>query len=433
MLAPQIDKELLKQRKHSLWTEIPAVVSQSQEVIEEECKAEILQQIQEEIEKETGEKPDHKEVLRRYQPTMTSIMVGLDKKELQEAEEKAKRWTNQAPDAAVEAKMARKKGEKMVKSFAKEMYIQASMRVFVLGSWKDEKGSLLTSGFDFNEQLNQDEDQDVTLLGGTWWVPKPHHEFDLDCLGSPILPELEDLTIEMKKAMIRPFLTIYYRKYCGKLKVLVPWSDIMKGQSRFISSTYLPDNTNILEPSKLLSKDTNAILNFWWERQETQVGPTFMFKGWIDDKGQMHSPVAEDESDSDADDESPRPRPRRKPLATRRIIKRPCVSSTEEESEKTEAEASPPAVTQYQKGHTYAEYSDRSIDRPTDKSLKVPPQPRPLILHISSQRVFARKVKAAKVATSVPLDPPAKGTRSNSETLRTTRTRQKPKRYNDYI
>ncbi|KAG1732465.1 hypothetical protein EDD22DRAFT_960363 [Suillus occidentalis] len=222
-------------------------------------------------------------------------MLGLDKKELQEAEKKAERWMNQAPDAAVQTKTARKKGEKMIKSFAKEMYIQASMRVFILSSWKDEKGSLLTSGFNFNEQLgkssnfmkgkdwqailpawedfigdafDQDEDQDVTLLGGTQRIPKPYHEFDLDRSGSPILPELEDLTLEMKKAMIQSFLTIHYRKCCGKLKVPVPWSDIMKGQSRFISSTYLPDDTKVLEPSKLLHKDANAILDFWWDRQE---------------------------------------------------------------------------------------------------------------------------------------------------------------------
>jgi hypothetical protein len=136
----------------------------------------------------------------------------------------------------------------------------------------------------------------------------------------------------------------------------------MKGQSRFISSTYLPDDTKILEPSKLLSKDANAILNFWWDRQETQVGPTFMFKGWIDDKGKMHSPVAEDESDRDADDESPRPRPTRKPTATRRITKRPRVSSTEEESEKTDAEVSPPTVTKRQQDRTHAEDSDWSSD-----------------------------------------------------------------------
>ncbi|KAG2114324.1 uncharacterized protein F5147DRAFT_570696, partial [Suillus discolor] len=145
-------------------------------VIEEQRKADILQQIHEEIEEETGQKPAQKEVLRRYQPTMTAIMKGLDDNELEEARAKADEWTNRAPDPAVQAKTAKKKGEKMIKHFAKEMFTQAGMRLFVLGSWKDEKGGLLTSGqvhsvnrsvgrsgivltlsgrFDFNEHLGR--------------------------------------------------------------------------------------------------------------------------------------------------------------------------------------------------------------------------------------------------------------------------------------
>ncbi|KAG1844900.1 hypothetical protein C8R48DRAFT_617679, partial [Suillus tomentosus] len=115
-------------------------------VIEEERKADILQQIHEEIEEETGQKPEQKEVLRRYQPTMTAIMKGLNDDELEEARAKADQWTNQAPDPVVQARTAKKKGEKMIKHFAKEMFTQAGMRLFVLGSWKDEKGGLLTSG-----------------------------------------------------------------------------------------------------------------------------------------------------------------------------------------------------------------------------------------------------------------------------------------------
>ncbi|KAG2741879.1 hypothetical protein P692DRAFT_201871297 [Suillus brevipes Sb2] len=268
-----------------------------------------------------------------------------------------------------------------------------------------------------------------------------------------------------------------------------------------------------------------------------------MFKGWIDDKSPKMNltPVAEDESDHDADDESPRPRPTRKPTATRRITKRPRVSSTEEESEKTDAEVSPPTVTKPQQDRTHAEDSDRSSDRPTDKRLDAgsrahegrptvshhrgtptaktlhsahqvrgesddannlansshrstdvgnrtrafgPSSTRrggatrrgddthrdgetrrglehifdlPMVQEPSLMRTTAardvspatqakkprnlpaprepspRKAKAAKVAAALPLNPPAKGTRSNAETSHTTRTRQKPKRYNDYI
>ncbi|KAG1841513.1 hypothetical protein F4604DRAFT_1939439 [Suillus subluteus] len=237
VLAPKMDKELLKERKY----------------------AEILQQIQKEIEEETGEKPAHKEVLRRYQPTMMAIMHWLDKKELQEAEAKADKWTNQAPDAAVQAKTARKKGEKWFdfneqlgkgSSFMKGKDWQA-----ILPVWEEFIGD----AFDHNQ------DQDATLLRGTWRVPKPYHEFKLDHSGLLMLPEMDNLSLKTKKAMIRSSLTIHYRTCCGKPKVPVPWSDIMKGQSRFISSTYLPDDTKILEPSKMLHTDANAILDFWWD------------------------------------------------------------------------------------------------------------------------------------------------------------------------
>ncbi|KAG1787531.1 uncharacterized protein HD556DRAFT_1448719 [Suillus plorans] len=403
LLAPKMDQELLKQRKekyrqwfhnhkkHKANAKAPMKLQKkwmARWVIEEQWKADILQQIHEEIEEETGQKPGQKEVLRRYQPTMTAIMKGLNENELKEAWVKADEWTNQAPDAAVQAKTAKKKGEKMIKHFTKEMFTQAGMRLFVLGSWKDEKGSLLTSGqidsvgqFDFNEHLgmgssfmkckdwqvilpawedfigdafNQDQDQDGTLLGGTHQVPKPHYEFDLDRMGLPMLPDIEDVSLDTKKGMIQSFLTIHYRICCGKLKVPVPWSDIMKGQSRFISSTYLPDDAKIMEPSKMHWDEANALLECWLDRQDNQVGLTLKFKAWIDDKGKMHPPVGEEseESDGDADDEGVWPRPTKTSSATTalslvgiakrqlRFIKRVHVSSTEEESNNTDADVS---------------------------------------------------------------------------------------------
>ncbi|KAG1885420.1 hypothetical protein F4604DRAFT_1675991 [Suillus subluteus] len=407
VLAPKMDKELLKERKYTYqqWfhnhkkvqtnSKAPTKPKKkwtAQRVIEEECKAKILQQIQEEIEEETGEKPAHKKVLRRYQPTMTAIMHRLDKKELQEAEAKADKWTNQAPDAAVQAKTARKKGEKMVKNFAKEMFTQAGMRVFVLGSWMDEKGGLLTSGFDFNEQLGKGS----SFMKGKDWqaILLVWEEF----IGDAFDQEGNDSVI--------PYHSL--QNMLWKAQVPVPWSDIMKGQSRFISSTYLPDDTKILEPSKMLRTDANAILDFWWDRQETQVGPTFKFKAWMDEKGRMRSPVAEDESDGDADDESTSTRPTRKPSATTTSsltsipkgqlssTKRPYISLTEEECEKTEAEASPPAVQQCLHRHANAEDTDRSDDQPVPKSFGNPLKPA-MLPAPSAQGQLAGVWKLAKV------------------------------------
>ncbi|KAG2367547.1 hypothetical protein BDR07DRAFT_1372704 [Suillus spraguei] len=121
-------------------------------------------------------------------------------------------------------------------------------------------------------------------------------------MGLPMLPDIEGFSLDTKKGMIRSILTIHYRICCGKTKVPVPWNDIMKGQSRFISSTYLPDTTKIVDPSKMQWDEANAVLECWLHRQDNQVGLTFKFKVWIDDKGKMHPPVSEESDDSDGDD-----------------------------------------------------------------------------------------------------------------------------------
>ncbi|KAG1801760.1 hypothetical protein EV424DRAFT_1351885 [Suillus variegatus] len=423
ILAPKMDQELLKQRKekyrqwfhnhkkHKANAKVPIKLQKkwtARQVIEEQRKADILQQIHEEIEEETGQKPGQKEVFRRYQPTMMAIMKGLDKNELEEAQAKADEWTNRAPDAAVQAKTAKKKGEKMVKHFAKEMFTQAGMRR--AACLPPGKLFWSTGRFDFNEHLgrgssfmkckdwqvilpawedyigdefNQDQDQDGTLLGGTRRVPKPYYEFDLDRMGLPMLPDIEGASLETKKGMIWSFLTIHYRICCGKLKVPVPWSDIMKGQSRFISSLYLPDNTKLTDPSKLQRDEADTLLECWLARQDTQVGPTLKFKAWIDDKGKMHPPVSEEsqESDGDADDEGMWPRPTKTSSATTalplfgitehqpRFIKRVHISSADEASDNTDADLSHPKVNVHTHNHArkganarYSEHMGRQSD-----------------------------------------------------------------------
>ncbi|KAG2116992.1 uncharacterized protein F5147DRAFT_768379 [Suillus discolor] len=427
LLAPKMDQELLKQRKekyrqwfhnykkHKANAKAPMKLQKkwtARRVIEEQHKADILQQIHEEIEDETGQKPEQKEIFRRYQPTMTAIMKGLGDNELEEARAKADEWTNQAPDPAVQAKTARKKGEKMIKHFTKEMFTQASMRLFVLGSWKDEKGGLLTSGqvdtvgrsvilltwfgrFDFNEHLgigssfmkckdwqvilpawedfigdafNQDQDQDGTLLGGTRRVPKPYHEFDLDRMGLPMLPDIEGVSLDAKKGMIRSFLTIHYRKPVDRKPAAS--SDAhrhrnMMWKAKGPSALERHNEGTIMDPSKLQWNEANTLLECWLDRQDNQVGLTLKFKAWIDDKGKMRAPVSKesDDSNGDADDEGMWPMPTKKssaaaapspagvPKVRPRFIKRAHVSSANEESDKTDADVPLPKVNKHAPYH----------------------------------------------------------------------------------
>ncbi|KAG0693558.1 hypothetical protein DFH29DRAFT_881369 [Suillus ampliporus] len=454
LLAPKMDKELLKERKEKYrqWFHNhkkhkadakPLMKLQkkwtARRVIEEERKADIVQQIREEIEQETGEKPGQKEVLKRYQPTMTAIMKGLDDNELEEAQAKAEEWTNHAPDAAVQAKTAKKKGEKMIKHFAKEMFTQAGMRLFVLGSWKDEQGSLLTSGFDFNEQLGKgssfmkskdwqvilpaweefigdvfDQDQDGTLLGGTRRGPKPYYEFDLDHMGLPILPDIDGFSLDTKKGIIRSFLTIHYSKPYNR--VPAPSSDTChhrdmlwkaEGPSalerhhegtvqihlQHISARWY-SNHGAIQNTPGCSRH---LLECWLDRQENQVGLTFKFKAWIDDKCKMHPPVGEESDEwptkrsSATAALSPAGLAKDRP----RLIRRAYISSADEESSETDADVSPPKkVVNHAPKHVgnsaNADRSDlvghqsESDDRPLPKSLgkTVRVEPATILPHI---------------------------------------------------
>ncbi|KAG2115290.1 uncharacterized protein F5147DRAFT_769747 [Suillus discolor] len=282
-----MDQELLKQRKEAN-AKAPMKLRKKW-TVEEQRKADILQQIHEEIEEETGQKG----CLGRQKSS-----GGLDHNELEEAQAKADEWTNQAPDPVVQAKMAKKKGEKMIKHFAKEIFTQASMRLFVLASWKDEKGALLTSGqvdmvgqFNFNEHPRRGSS---FMKCKDWQV---------------ILLAWED------------FIGDEFRICCGKRKVPVPWSDIMKGQSQFISSTYLPDDIKITDPSKMQRDEANALL-----------------ESWIDDKGKMHSPANYKVIGTAALSSAGLPK---RPT---RFIKQAHVSSADEESNNTDAYVSLPKV-----------------------------------------------------------------------------------------
>ncbi|KAG1900407.1 uncharacterized protein F5891DRAFT_980356 [Suillus fuscotomentosus] len=217
---------------------------------------------------------------------------GLGDNELEEAWATADEQTNQAPH----------KGD----------VYSGRYELFVLGSWKDGEGGLLTSGqvdtvgqFDFNEHLGISSsfmkckdwqvilpawedfigdafNQDGTLLRGTRWVLKPYHEFNLDCMGLLMLPNIEGVLLSTKKGMIQSFVTIYYHKPVDR------------------------------KPTA--SSDAHHHRNMLWKTEgpsaleqhnEGTVGLILKFKAWINDKSKMHAPVSKesDDSNSDADDE----------------------------------------------------------------------------------------------------------------------------------
>jgi hypothetical protein len=51
-------------------------------------------------------------------------------------------------------------------------------------------------------------------------------------------------------------------------KVRVPWDEISKDQSKYLSSEYIPDGIKIREPSRMRREDIQKLLNAFLQRQQ---------------------------------------------------------------------------------------------------------------------------------------------------------------------
>jgi hypothetical protein len=78
----------------------------------------------------------------------------------------------------------------------------------------------------------------------------------------------------------------------------VPWRAITERQDAFISTRYLPSDSLLKDPSKLQNTEATELLEFWYGRQEAKKTPTFQFKGWRDNDGEMIDPVDGEDTDS---------------------------------------------------------------------------------------------------------------------------------------
>ncbi|KAG1733099.1 hypothetical protein EDB19DRAFT_2002207 [Suillus lakei] len=186
-----------------------------------------------------------------------------------------------------------------------------------MSAWKNEQGEVLFRMHDDNEALG---DEDSFMKTKDWEDIEPVWD------GMLLLPDITEMKLEEKKAVVRAFLTSHYCLCSGLDKAVMPWSAIIQSQDDFVARKYVLVDVDLKEPSKLQNWDMMALLNFWYAQQETGEGPTFLFKAWKNKDGDMDllteaesDPESdthhmEDDADDDvADGRSPYKRPRRAP------------------------------------------------------------------------------------------------------------------------
>ncbi|KAG1720608.1 uncharacterized protein EDB91DRAFT_1088767, partial [Suillus paluster] len=210
-----------------------------------------------------------------------------------------------------------------------------------------------------------------------------------------------------------------------------------------------------------------SLLECWLDRQDNQVGPTFQFKAWIDDKGKMHPLVGKesDDSDGDADNEAVQPMPTKKSRTTVALSlpghpKDPATEGSEDEdcggSATNTGYHSPGVHHAGQHAHGFGPHSTRRglehIQAPPaakvrasnktratgDASLSVKarlPRKTGATADASpaAQDQSLKKTRVTRSAAYPLSDAPAKRTRSKVDDSLGTRPQQKPKRYADYV
>ncbi|KAG1747003.1 hypothetical protein EDD22DRAFT_917970 [Suillus occidentalis] len=325
LFAPKVDQKQWRKRKqmYKTWLFNNKTKKERKDMIKYGRKwtprMVVYQQKREEvlkrIEDESGVKPGDPGMFKHYQAAVKRVMAELDDDELEKAKETAEEWSNNCPPPEIQAQVARKKGPAYMEHFSKEMWRQCGMRVFVMSAWKNEKGEVLFGMHDDNEALGDGDsfmktkdweviepvwqeyaqeqfgagarDGGRQVKGGRKRVRKPAFELDMDGEGMPLLPDITDTKLEEKKAIVRAFLTSHYRICSGKDKAVVPWSAIVQSPDDFVAQMYLLADVDLKEPLKLQHWDTTALLHFWHARQEAGKDPTFLFKAWKNNNGDI--------------------------------------------------------------------------------------------------------------------------------------------------
>ncbi|KAG2130806.1 uncharacterized protein EDB93DRAFT_1255696 [Suillus bovinus] len=344
--VPKMDSQLLKKRKSMyrdwLYNQRAEKTLKKESKFGKKWTARLVieHQYKKEIIEKTGGRPGGKKMIKNYQGAVNTIMGGLSEEQLEEAKKTAIEWSSKAPPTDVQAEFTQKKAPGMMKDLATQLWRQAGMRIFILSAWKTGEGEVRINGMDFNEQLEgnsftntkdwkpmlsewnayvgeefavdqNDEDDNEDWGGkdsGKQRRKKEEFALEVDTCGLPVIPDIEDLSLEKKKSLIHTFLTRHYRFCSQKPKASVPWSAVTEAQDDFIKSKFLPAGVKIKDPSKLQLHEADKLLELWHQRQKDEVPSTFEFKGWQNHNKEMRelkkrtSGQVEQDSSSEGED-----------------------------------------------------------------------------------------------------------------------------------
>ncbi|KAG2742514.1 hypothetical protein P692DRAFT_20879206 [Suillus brevipes Sb2] len=297
--APPMDAPLLKARKkvYHKWLQNHGETKNSKPPIT----------IEGAVEEDRGRdwvKAGEHGMMNHYSKYLTEIVESLTEKEIEEGTEMAVQWNKQGVPPEVQANIARRKSDNILLYVAKEMFKRAGMRLFMLSAWKNEKGKLMVSSHNYNDEIGKGESFSQTSDWQTIlpkWEAYARRQFDADDAddpvvkrggkdntytldmgddGFPILPDHAEMDSDTWKAVVRAFLNWHYQDCSGKPKDPVPWKEVIPKQDELIPPPYLLHGLKIREPSRMNRHKATELLDFWYDRQQIGQDVIFEFYGW---------------------------------------------------------------------------------------------------------------------------------------------------------
>ncbi|KAI6101891.1 hypothetical protein F5141DRAFT_1065843 [Pisolithus sp. B1] len=260
-----------------------------------------------------------------YQQALSGfIQEDLTDEQWQGAQDIMDKWNGaEGPTPEVQAWNAKKYGLKYMQNFAEEMWW---CREWVLPSrelgdgWENEEGIIQACCMDFNNDIGSGSNfDDIHTINTSWReylgtayenpdvaaggeVPNMAANHPRAKMGDPVkvvtndegniwIGDLNGWNCNSVLQMVCRYLTVHYRKACGKWLSKVPFKKLGQYQADMISPCHLPPNfTFTVDPSHMHLSDAMELLNFWKEHQESHPHDIFAFQKWLDQAGNLQLP-----------------------------------------------------------------------------------------------------------------------------------------------
>ncbi|KAG2362827.1 hypothetical protein BDR07DRAFT_1484303 [Suillus spraguei] len=237
------------------------------------------------IREETREMPGSEAMIVKWPEATKTVLAGLSAEEKEEAKVLADKWNNEAAPPEVQANVAETKGwhkglcDVSMAGQQRQTDVR-SMSVIQVG-FLLIKGLISDHRHDHNdqfggaksfmktrnwneifmlewrqyagEQFDVQDDEVPQVITSKKRMLRQLLDLEEDNDGLPMLPETMGLKRGEQQHVIQSFLTRHYRMCMGteKVKVAVPWGDLIKNQSDFLDGTYWPVDIQVVEPSKM--------------------------------------------------------------------------------------------------------------------------------------------------------------------------------------